>query len=461
MALAVVQAHTMKAKLPLLPLLQPWQSRSTFVLALAAAAVGLGNIWRFAYLLGEHGGAPFMLAYVASLLLIAVPIMVAEVVIGNLGRGSPWVSVRRTARKAQRSELWALLAPLVCTTALILLVASAVIAAWSLVYAYHHQLGSFAAISLNGTRDFFEDLLTQPLQIVGWLTLALLPLLAASAAGAHRGVVALMWLCIPVLIVLFGVLIDFAVIHGDLAAAGDFLFRNQLIDFSGESVLLAFSHALFTLGIGMAVGMTFGAYASERLPLCRSVMAVGLFDVVVAVAVSVAIYPLLFASNLQPAQGFGLLFIALPYSFGNISLGDFFGTLFFFAVYVVSLASAVALTEPLISQLEQLRVKRWHAALATVGAVWLMAMVSFYSLVPESLVYGLFVSLEKFASLFLVPLAALLLSVYVGWRLPIATVREALEREPDILFTLWYFLLRFVVPPAVFLAWLGVIRTAH
>lgn len=436
-----------------------WGSRSTFVLALAAAAVGLSNIWRFAYLLGEHGGSPFMASYVLALLVMAVPIMVAEVAIGNTGRGSPWASLRRVAATSGRAGLWALLGPLACVTALLLLVAIMVIAAWSLAFAFHHQLGTFAAISLRGTQAFFEELIAQPLRSVGWMTLALVPLVAAGVAGIHRGLAALMWLCVPLLFVLFAVLVDFAIEHGDLAAAGSFIFGSQFMDFNATSFLLAFSHALFTLGIGVAVGLTFGAYAPERLPLCRSVLAVALFDVVVAVAVAVIIYPLLFANNLAPAQGFGLLFIALPYAFGNLNLGDFFGTLFFFAVYVVSLASAVALLEPLLATLRHTRLNRARAALVACGAVWLLAVASLYSLMPGSALFGLFVEMEALVSLVLLPLGALLLAVFAGWRVRREVLREALAREPDILFSLWYFLLRFVVPPAVIFAWAGVLIT--
>lgn len=440
--------------------MEPWHSRSTFVFALAAAAIGLGNVWRFAYLLGENGGAPFMLAYIAALLLIATPIMVAEVVVGTLGRSAPWGSVAEVARNAGRRRAWALLVIPMLLTALVMLVASILIAAWSLAFAFHHQLGSFAAISLPGTQQFFDRLLANPLRSLMWVALAMLPLLAAALAGVRRGVAPLMWLCISLLLVLFAVLIDFAIAHGDLEAAGQFLFARQGLDFTAESLMQAFALALYTLGVGVAVGLTFGSYAPERLPLCRSVLAVALFDIVLAVAVSVAIYPLLFASNLAPAQGMGLLFIALPYAFGNLSLGDFYGTLFFFAVYVVSLASAVALLESLILTLQQLRLTRVRSALLAAGGSWVLAAVALYSLEPGSLHRALFEEAETLASEVLLPAGVVLFALFAGWLIPRGVLREALNREPDILFSLWYFLLRFLVPPAVIVIALWVHYTA-
>lgn len=435
--------------------MEQWQSRSTFVFALAAAAVGLGNIWRFAYLLGDNGGAPFMAAYLLSLLTLAVPLLVAEVVVGVIGGAAPLSAVARSARLGRRSRLWALLVVPAYGAALLLLMGALLLAAWSLVYAFHHQLGSFAAIGITGTQRFFEALLKQPLRSVGWLVLALAPLLLCLAAGVRRGLGVLLWVCVPLIIVLLAVLIRYSLDHGDVAAAGNYLFARQPLDFTDRSFLLAAGQAFFTLGVGVAVGLTFGAYAPEKLPLCRSVLAVALFDVVVAVAIGIAVFPLLFANNLAPAQGFGLLFIALPYAFGNLNLGDVLGALFFFCLYVVTLATAAALAEPLVSQLQQWGLRRSRASLLAVLTAAILTVVTLQQLSEGDGGSALLLSVERIAVAVLVPVSALLLALYVGWRLPRRLLRRTLNREPDILFGLWYFLLRFWVPPALVFLWLA------
>jgi NSS family neurotransmitter:Na+ symporter len=424
------------------------------VFALAAAAVGLGNVWRFAYLLGENGGAPFMAAYVLCLLTLAAPLLIAEVVVGAIGRGAPLQGLARGALQAHRSRLWSLLALPACLAALLLLAMAMLVAAWSLLYAYQHQLGGFAAISISGTRRFFETLLTQPLRSLGWLALALSPLVCFSALGVRRGLGVLMWLCVPLMVVLLAVLIRYALDHGDLAAAGKFLFARQPLDFTDRSFLLAAGQAFFTLGIGVGVGLTFGAYAPGNLPICRSVLAVALFDVVIAVAVGVAVFPLLFAANLAPAQGFGLLFIALPYAFGNLNLGDFFGTLFFFSIYVVTLVTSAVLAEPLVCQLHQFGLRRGQASVLALGLAALLAAIALHQLSAPAAVSGLVLSVDTLVGL-LVPLSAVLMALYVGWRLPRGLLRKTLQREPDFLFSLWYFLLRFWVPPALIFLWLA------
>jgi NSS family neurotransmitter:Na+ symporter len=434
--------------------MENWQSRSTFVFALAAAAVGLGNVWRFAYLLGENGGAPFMLAYLLSLLTLAVPVLAAEVALGGLGRGSPLQAIVRSARRGRRSRLWAVAALPAYLAALLMLIIALVLASWCLRYAFHHQLGSFAAISLGGTRTFFEQSLTEPLRSLGWLLLAALPLVLTGFAGLRRGLGLALWLCIPTIIVLLAVVIDFALRYGDLEAAGQFLFARQPLDFSDRSFLLAAGQAFFTLGIGFGVGITFGARAPEGVPIVRSVLAVALFDVVVAVAMGVAIFPLLFANNLAPAQGFGLLFIALPYAFGNLGLGDLFGALFFFCVFVVILATALALLEPLTSQLRQFGLRRSRAAMTVLAAVAMVAAHLLYTMGDGSGL-KLLTSMERLTTGLLLPLTALLLTLFCGWRLPRSLLRRSMAREPDSVFSLWYFLLRFWVPPALIMLWLA------
>lgn len=435
--------------------MEHWQSRSTFVFALAAAAVGLGNIWRFGYLLGDNGGAPFMLAYLLSLLTLAVPLMVAEVALGVMGRGAPLSAIARSAKRGKRSRLWGVAAFPAYLAAFLMLTLTLVIAGWCLRYTFHHQLGSFAAISLGGTRDFFAQALSQPLRSLGWILVAALPLGLSAVAGVRRGLGLALWLCIPTIIVLLAVVIDFSVSYGDLDAAGRFLFARQPLDFADRSFLLAAGQAFFTLGVGVGVGIIFGARAPADVPLVRSVLAVALFDVVVAVAVSVAIFPLLFANNLAPAQGFGLLFIALPYAFGNLGLGDVFGTLFFFCVFIVSLATALVLLEPLGSQLQQFGLRRSPALLLPLAAALVFAAVLLQDMGDSEGGAGLLASMEALSTGWLIPLAALMLALFCGWRLPRSLLRRTLQREPDSMFSLWYFLLRFWVPPALLLLWLA------
>ncbi|MFT4767408.1 MAG: NSS family neurotransmitter:Na+ symporter [Glaciecola sp.] len=441
----------MKLYLPV----ERWQSRTTFVFALAIAAVGLGNLWRFAWLMGEHGGAPFFLSYMFCLLLIGVPLLVAEVVLGSHGRGSPFLTMSWATEVSGRSRVWLTVALLSCLAGFLLLVSYLLMAGWSLSYAYQLQLGGFAAISLAGAADYFSAQLATPAEFLRWQFLAAVFLAALAAIGARRGIGLFVWIAVPLLITLLGVLISFSIEFGDLSAAGSYLFAWQPLDFDRGSFMAALGHALYTLSIGVAVGMSYGAYTPDRLPIVRSVLTVALFDVGVAVAAGVAIFPLLFANNLMPAEGFGLLFISVPYAFGNMPFGDLYGALFFLAVFVVTMGTAVALIEPIVSVLEQqFRVRRLHAAIAMTGVAFLLSAYATVDLSAAAQGQGFLLWLDRVTSEWLIPAAVLLLALFVGWRMPREVLRKELSREPDILFSLWYFLIRFVAVPVIAFAWL-------
>jgi NSS family neurotransmitter:Na+ symporter len=437
------------------PPVEQWRSRTTFVLALALAAVGLGNIWRFGWLLGEHGGAPFLLSYILCMLLVGVPLLVAEVVLGSHGRGSPFLALRWSTGVSSRSRLWVVIAAVACLAALSLLVISFVVAGWTLSYAFSAQLGTFAAISLEESAAYLDELLRESVSLIEWQLLAAALVALVSAAGVRRGIGVLAWVAVPLIVTLLGVLIDFSLEFGDLEAASDFLFAWQPMDFDRGSFMAAFGHALYTLTLGVAVGMTYGAYTPRDLPIVRSVLAVALFDVAVAVAAAVVIFPILFANNLLPNQGFALLFISMPYAFGNMPFGDVFAALFFLAVFAAVLGTAVALMEPLVSVLEQqFVVRRLRAAVVIAILAWVLSAIATLDLGHGSGGTGLFLTLDHLGTEWLIPLAALLLALFVGWQMPRHILRRELSREPDILFSLWYFLLRFVAAPVIAIAWL-------
>ncbi|GAB5413144.1 MAG: sodium-dependent transporter [Congregibacter sp.] len=433
------------------PTVERWRSRSTFVLALAIAAAGLGNVWRFAYLMGENGGAPFLFSYVFCLLVVGAPLLIAEVVLGSHGRGSPLLTLDWATEVSGRSRLWLVVALLSCSAGFLLLACYLVIAGWSLDYAYQLQLSAFAALGLEDTGAVFAQRLDEPAAFLRWQLLAAALLAVICAAGVRRGIGLMAWISVPLLMVLLGVLCRYAIDFGNLEAAGEYLFRWQSIDFHGASFMAAMVHAVYTLCVGVAFGMTYGAYTPDKLPIVRSVLAVAFFDVVVAVAIGVAVFPLVFASNLLPSDGFGLLFISLPYAYGNLPFGDVYGALFFIAIFVIAMGTAVALMEPAVAILEQqFNIRRVHAAAALAALAWALSALATTDLSAD----GFFQWLDSTTADVLIPLGGLLLAVFVGWRMPRAVLRKELIREPDILFTVWYFLIRFVAGPVIIIAWL-------
>lgn len=430
-----------------------WRSRTTFVLALATSAVGMGSIWRFSYLSGEYGGAPFVLAYIACLFLLAVPLLVAELVLGRQGRGSVVESVQRAAERSDCSRLWQLLPWAACLTGLLLLACLTVVAGWALVYVRDTFNGTFSAASAVNVGQYFNELLHSGGRMLWWQSLFLGAVVVVVAAGVRRGVGLLGWLWIPALMAGLGLLIQYALQHGDLVAAGRFLFAFQLLDFNGAAWLAALGQAFYTLGIGVATGISYGGYAPIRVPLARSVIAVAVFDTLVAIAVGLAVFPLVFAHNMLPSMGPGLLFVSLPHAFGNMPLGEVYGALFYLLVALVALGSCVAMLEPVVGALRQQFGIRRITAVSVAGAtVWVLAFGALATLeAPGSAASGLdlFRLMDRLASSVLLPLVALATAVLVGWRLREVLLRAQLYRESALFFSLWYFLLRYIVPVAI------------
>lgn len=432
-----------------------WGTRTTFVLALSASAVGLGNLWRFSWLSGEYGGAPFVISYVLCLFLVAVPVMVAEVVLGSHGGPGPVSAIRRACESSLRSPAWALVGVLACVAGVLLLAFYVVVAGWGMAYAGFLHDGVFSSVLAVEAGETFSAYLKDPAPQLYWQSLFLLMTSGVIVLGVRRGLGMLVWLVVPLMVAMLAFLVRYGFDNGDMEAAREFLFSTRMADFSGRTVLVALAHALFTLGVGVGTGISYGAYAPQRIPIGRSVMAVALFDVAIGLFAGLAIFPIVFANNLEPAAGPGLLFISLPYAFGNLLEGETVGAMFFVLMVVVALGTAVAIMEPIVVTLmQQLRFSRFTATLATGALVWYLSLAVVVSLSPELHIpwvgeRNLLRELDFVTAGVLLPLVALLVAILVGWRLHPAILRLELARESDLYFSIWRGLLRYIAPPAI------------
>jgi len=429
-----------------------WRARTTFVLALSASAVGLGNLWRFSYMAGMEGGGAFVIVYLLCLLLVAVPLLVAEVVLGTHGRGAPVASIRWTSDRSLLPRVWVLLGWLAAFAALLILSYYLVVAGWGMAYGFAMSGQEFSAITMPMVSDHFAALLAEPSRQAAWQSLFLVIVLGIVALGVRRGLGLLVWLVVPAIFVLLIMLVFFSLEYGNLKAGRDFLFSVKLVDFNPHSVLLAMGHAFFSLGVGVGVGISFGAYAPQQIPIGRSVMAVAVFDTLVAILAGLAIFPVLFASNVAPVGGPALYFISLPYAFGNLPQGEVFGALFFLLLFLSALGTAVAMVEVLVGvTMQALRIHRSIAVLLLLGVLWLLSVqvarsVAHGNAVPWFESANLLQFLDRFTAGLLLPLVSLLTALYVGWALRADVLRAQFTRESDLSFAVWRNLLRYLVP---------------
>lgn len=441
-----------------------WTSQWTFITAAIGATIGLGSLWKFAYLAGVHGGAGFVLMYLLCIALVATPVLVAEIVIGSRGRGDPMHAIASIALESALSRHWRWVGGISCIAALLVLSYLSVIGGWLLTYSSWVYNGDFSAASARQIGELFGLLLADGWHQAGLHALFLFVVWIVVARGVTRGLGILFAVLAPLLLILLLFMVLTALRMGDMPAAVRFMFALRTDEWSSDAALAALGQAFFSLGIGMAAMVSFGAYAPERRSLLRSLSTVVLINVGVALLAGLAIFPLVFAHRVEPSFGPGLMFVTLPYIFGNLPYGAVIGVAFFVMVLLAALGSAVALLEPATAWLVQ--AKRWsrpRAALALIAVVWLVGLLSIgsFSVWPDWRPGGksLFAWIDWLSADVLLPVSALAMAILVGWRMRRETIRDELHTERPRLFWCWRFALRYIAPPAIMVILIaGVVR---
>lgn len=281
--------------------------------------------------------------------------------------------------------------------------------------------------------------------------LLLLVLAAAgslSCLGIRFGMGFLAWACLPaVAITLFGVL-DFVFVYGDLRPVEEFLFAKQPSRWSTDGLYQAVGAAMVTLGTGLGLGMALGAQSPPDLPWGRSVLAVAVLDSAFVLITAVIVSTLMLNANIAPAPGLAAVFVGLPYAFVNLPLGEVYGALFFGALGIISWSAAALLLEPAVMLLANV------SGLGRVsGAVLAATLASVVAAVTLFADETAFIAVGGFIARWAMPASVLLTAVFTGWLLPRPVLRSELYREPYWLFRLWWWLLRWCVPPICFV-WL-------
>ncbi len=431
-----------------------WGSPWTFVAAVTLATVGLGNLWKFAYLAGANGGAGFVLVYLVALVLVATPVLVAEVLLGSRGRSDPIHSLQVATLESAAGRGWRLAGWLAALAGLLVLSYFSVVSGWLLVYVQWMAEGRLDGATPREIGEHFRRLLGDVgLQMVAHALFMALAW-AVVSIGVRRGLGWLARVLLPLLVLLLVAMAIYSARHGDLGAALEFMFSPRSIDLQGDAMLTALGQAFFSLSLGTGAMMTYGAYAPDRRSIMRMLGAVVVLDTTVALLAGLAIFPLVFAQHVQPNYGPGLMFVTLPYLFGSLEYGAVIGVVFFTVVVLAALGSAVALLEPGTAWLVQrFGWRRPLAALLLAGVAWLFGLLSLFSF---NLWAGwrpggrtLFAWIDWFSADLLLPLTGLILALFVGWRMRTEAIRDELFKEHPHLFALWRFLLRYIAPPAV------------
>lgn len=442
------------------PRVETWSSNLAFYLSVAGAAVGLGTLWRFPFLAGQHGGGLFVLVFVVACLLIAVPLLTAEYLLGRRGGPNVPLGAGRVASASGLSSCWAAIGVLGTLAIFLIMTYYSVIGGWVLSYVAAYATGEVSGLSHAEITTRFNALLADPWRLTFWHAAFMAATVVISSAGLHRGIEVANKIMMPGL---FGILLGLAIYalnQGDAGGAIAFLTHVDFSQLSGELVLAAVGQAFFATGVGMAIMIAYGSHVRPATSLPKSAGIVVFSIILASVLCSLLIFPLVFDSGVDPAQGPKLAFIVLPSIFIDMPGGTVVGTLFFVLLAFAALSSSIAGLDPAGGWLmERFGLKRAPAVAIVAAAAWLLGLATVLSFNHWGGVHPLagierfkwstiFDLTDFFASNVLLPIGALLTSLLVGWRLDRATFAGDFGVHPNVRAVL-LMLLRYLCPLAI------------
>ena len=307
-----------------------WSSRWVFILAATGSAVGLGNIWRFPYLTGENGGGAFVLVYLFCVVMMGIPIMMAEILLGRRGRKNPINTMHTLAIEEGLSPNWRLLGWLGVIAGFIILSYYSVIAGWTIAFIFKTGMGDFVGSNADQTTAIFSELISNPKILLFWHTFFMFLTIYIVSRGVKSGLEQAVKFLMPALFILLLVMVGYAMSTERFLDGLKYLFVPDFGVLANKNLfsdvfLPALGQAFFSLSIGMGAIMIYGSYLSKDSSITFNSFVIALADTGVAILAGIAIFPIVFTYGLEPSGGPGLIFVSLPIAFGQMPLGTFFG----------------------------------------------------------------------------------------------------------------------------------------
>ncbi len=419
------------------------------------SAVGLGNIWRFPYEAGQHGGGAFLLIYCLFILVIGIPVITAEFIIGRSARAN----VYGAFKKLPGSRAWNIMGFIGILSALMILSFYSVVAGWTADYIVSSvQDFSGAATQAELHRQFGE--FTASWQSVGWTLVFLALNFFILRKGVQKGIERMSNLMMPLL---FGILLIFclnSLMMPGTAEGLTFLFKPDFSRLTPDVWLGAMGQAFFSLSIGLGCLITYSSYFSKDTRLLKSAATIASLDTLVAVLAGIIIFPAVFSYGESPAAGPKLVFEVLPSIFRNMDLGRLWSVLFFVLLLLASLTSTISMAEISIAYFtEERRMSRSKATALTILIAMIFGSLCALSFGPldDFKLFGLtiFDLFDFTSSTVLLPIGGILISLYVGWVLGRTRIANQLPATGRIIISLLMICLRYIAPAGILLVFLS------
>ena len=435
-------------------------SRMAVIMAFAGSAIGLGNIWRFPYLVGQDGGAAFVVIYVLATLIISLPIFFAESVVGR----RTGANCRGAFISLGKGTAWPYLGFLMVFTPLWIVSYYSVVGGWSLEYLVQALRLDFIHTSPEMMSGSFERFISRTWDPLGFHLAFLAVTVTIVALGVKSGIEKFSKICLPILFALVVLIAVYSLTLPGAQKGVAYLFRPDFSKVTIGTCLDALGQSFYSLSLGMGIIITYSSYVSKKENLMASGAGTAVSDLLFAILAGVAIMPAVFAAGIEPGSGPGLIFDTLPYIFARMGLqmpwiSSIAAILFFLTILFAALTSSISLIEVGVAYLTEERgFKRGWACVflfVVTGVLGGLCSLSFGPLADVTVFgMGFFDLFDTVASNVLLTVGGLLVVLFVGWKMPKADVFDELtnggtKRRNVRLFNFFYFLIRYVAPVGV------------
>ena len=424
------------------------------ILAATGGAIGLGNIWRFPYTVGQNGGGAFILLYIAFVFLLGVPVMMSEIIIG---RRSQQNVVGAFKVLAPKHKGWIAVGILSIAAAFIIYAFYSVVAGWTLNYIVLSSSGQLSGKNPIEISQLFATFTQGSFWPLVYQFLFLCLTAGIVILGVQKGIEKYTKILMPILLCLMILLCVRSLTLNGAREGINFLFKPDFSKITGDAMLSALGQALFSLSIGMGALITYGSYIRKQDNLFTTSLWIAGADTFIAILAGVAIFPAVFAFGLSPAAGPSLVYEVLPNVFNSMPGGIVFAIGFFVLLSIAALTSTISLLEVLVLwAVEELHWSRRKAAILLSLIIFVIGVFCALSFGPlsEFKILGLtiFDFCDKLTATYMMPIGALLFTLFIGWYLPKTEVYDELSNSGQLkarYFKIFYFIIKYIAPLAL------------
>ncbi len=436
-----------------------WSSYFTFILAATGSAVGLGNIWKFPFVVGVNGGGAFVIVYLICIVLIGIPIMIAEVMLGKRGKLNPINTMRKLAKEEECSPHWQWVGWSGTLAGFIIFSFYSVISGWVLYYIFLSFSKGFSSLSMVEAQSLFQGLVENSLLVMICHSLFVVMTLVVVAKGIQKGFEKAVTILMPVLLILLVLLLGYSMNSGAFMKAMHFLFYPDFTKLSAESILAAMGQAFFTLSLASGAIMVYGSYLPTQTSIPKLCFVIGIADTAIALLSGLVVFPIVFAQELPPSSGPGLVFQALPVAFSAMPGGNWFAPLFFILFVFAAWTSSISMIEAAVSWIIENSVwSRLQASFIVCLGGWFLGLGTIFSfnIWKGFTINGksFFDCLDFLTSNIMLPLGGIFIAIFVAWKFSENVLQEELKSMNLFGIKIWRWVTGWIAPGLVLLVFL-------